>query len=225
MTHFETEIQQLREEVKNMWALVRSQLVNSKSAFLNFDKNLSREIISKEKRVNAYELKIDRDCEDILALYQPVAIDLRFIIAVLKINSNLERIGDYAEGIAKHVLHSERQFSVQLVNATQVVEMFNAALIMFDDTLTAFETEDTVLASTVFEKDEFLDNINNSVNQMVSKYLKEFPEELDQALYDVSIIRKLERVGDQTKNIAEEIIFFIDAKVLKHSDKSLKKLE
>ena len=225
MAHFESEIKLLREEVRSMWELVRSQLTNSKTAFLNFDKNLSREIILKEKRVNAHELKIDRDCEDILALYNPVAIDLRFVLAVLKINSNLERIGDYAEGIAKHVLHAEKQFPPELMKETKVLEMFDEAVKMFDDSLIAFETEDTKLARSVFAKDEFLDNINVHANQLIAKYLKEFPAEMDQALYDLSIVRKLERVGDQTKNIAEEIIFYIDAKVLKHSSKSEKNLK
>ena len=86
---------------------------------LNFDKNLAREVISKEKRVNAYELKIDRDCEDIFALFSPVAIDLRFLLAVLKINTNLERTGDIAEGVAKYVLNAEKHFSAEILKATK----------------------------------------------------------------------------------------------------------
>jgi phosphate transport system protein len=219
MTHLENSLNLLKEEVKNMWELVGSQLNKARTSFLSFDKNLAREVMHIERRVNALELKIDRDCEDILALHTPVAIDLRLIIATLKINSNLERIGDFAEGIAKHVLHSEKPFDSELVKSTKVIEMYDAAIDMFNDALVAFENEDTLLARTVFGRDEFLDDINSQVNVLIAEYLKNFPSNLDQALYDLSIIRKLERVGDHTKNIAEEIIFYIDAKVIKHSNK------
>src|SRR6185436_13187493 len=95
-----------KEEIINMWILVQSQLNNAKKAMLEFDKDMAREVVMKEKRVNAFELKIDRDCENIFALYSPVAVDLRFLLAVLKINSNLERIGDIAEGICKYIIDS-----------------------------------------------------------------------------------------------------------------------
>lgn len=219
MTQLETEIQHLKEEVKNMWGMVRGQLLKALSALLNFDKDLAREVVVMEKRVNATELKIDRDCENIFALYTPVAIDLRFLLAVLKINTNLERTGDIAEGIAKHVISVDRPFREDLLDATKVIEMYREAIAMLEDTLTAFENEDTILARSVFEKDEFLDEINTKSNELIEDYLKTNPEEIDQALYASSIIRKLERIGDQSKNIAEEIIFYIEAKVVKHLNK------
>ncbi len=219
MTQLETELQLLKEEVKNMWSLVRSQLIKGKASLQDFDKDLAREVKLTERRVNAFELKIDRDCEDIFALFSPVAIDLRFLLAVLKINSNLERTGDIAEGVAKHILVTEKPFSAELLKATKIMEMYDESINMLDDTLTAFENEDTLLARSVFKRDEFLDNINVSANKLVLQYLKEFPDELDMALYALSIIRKLERVGDQAKNIAEEIIFYVEAKVLKHAHK------
>ncbi len=219
MTQLEIELQLLKDEVKNMWSLVNSQLVKARTSLLNFDQDLAREVKMKEKRVNGSELKIDRDCENLFALYTPVAIDLRFLLAVLKINSNLERIGDIAEGVAKYVLSAEKPFSPELFKATKVVEMYNEAMKMLEDTQVAFETEDTVLARGVFKKDEFLDDINRSANELIEAYLEEYPKDIDQALYALSIIRKLERVGDQSKNIAEEIIFYLEAKVLKHSNK------
>ncbi|MEI9933578.1 MAG: phosphate signaling complex protein PhoU [Ferruginibacter sp.] len=199
--------------------LVHTQLVKARAALFNFDKDLAREVILKERRVNAYELKIDRDCEDIFALYTPVAIDLRFLLAVLKINSNLERTGDIAEGIAKYVLGADKQFSTELLKQTKVTEMYEEAINMFNDTLAAFEKEDTILARSVFKKDEFLDTININANHLILDFLKEFPTDVDESLYALSIIRKLERIGDQSKNIAEEIIFYVEAKVLKHSHK------
>ncbi|MDE3142513.1 MAG: phosphate signaling complex protein PhoU [Bacteroidota bacterium] len=219
MTHFETEIVELKEEVKHMWLLVRTQLSKTLDALVNFDKDLAREVTNKEKRVNSYELKIDLDCENIFAIYQPVAIDLRFLLAVLKINSNLERIGDIAEGVAKYIIDTDTIFGPELIEESKVMEMFGEAINMFDDTLTAFETEDTSLARKVFKKDEFLDDINQNANENIESYIKQHPDDINQALYALSIIRKLERVGDQSKNIAEEIIFYLEAKVLKHHKK------
>jgi phosphate transport system protein len=97
--------------------------------------------------------------------------------------------------------------------------MYNEAMAMLQDTQVAFEAEDTVLARGVFKKDEFLDEININANTLIEAYLGEYPADIDHALYALSIIRKLERVGDQSKNIAEEIIFYLEAKVLKHSNK------
>ena len=219
MTHLETELQLLKDEVRSMWFLVRSQLVNSRVALINFDKDLAHEVVAKEKRVNGLELKIDMDCENILAIYSPVAIDLRFLLAVLKINSNLERMGDIAEGNAKYIISTDHIFSPELLKITKVLEMYQESIAMLEDTLTAFENEDTILARSVFKKDEFLDNINRHANENIQEYLKDFPEDINLALYALSIIRKLERVGDQCKNIAEEIIFYLEAKVLKHSNK------
>lgn len=216
MTQLETELKLLKNEVINMWSMVRSQLVKARTSMLNFDKDLAREVILKERRVNGSELKIDRDCENIFALLTPVAVDLRFVLAVLKINSNLERIGDIAEGIAKYVLSMDTQFKPELLEATYVMKMYDESIIILEDTLAAFENEDTILARKVFKKDEYLDDINIQANELIEAYLKTHPEDIDQALYILSIIRKLERVGDQSKNISEEIIFYLEAKVLKH---------
>jgi phosphate transport system protein len=216
MTQVESELLLLKNEIMSMWDLVLSQLIKAKSSLVDFDKDLAREVVLKERRVNGFELKIDRDCENIFALLTPVAVDLRFVLAVLKINTNLERIGDIAEGIAKHILHVDAPFKNELLAATGVVSMAEEAIIILTDTLNAFENENTILARKVFQKDEFLDDINQRANQLVENYLQDHPQDLDQALYIHSVIRKLERVGDQSKNISEEIIFYLEAKVLKH---------
>jgi phosphate transport system protein len=194
-------------------------LSKARMAFLSFDKDLAREVVTKEKRVNGSELKIDRDCENIFALFCPVAIDLRFLLAVLKINSNLERIGDIAEGIAKYVIDAEAPFTKELLEVTRILPMYEESVKMLEDTQEAFEKEDTILARSVFKKDDFLDEINRQAHKVLEKYLKDHPEDTSQALWLLSIIRKLERVGDQAKNVAEEIIFYLEAKVLKHKNK------
>lgn len=218
MTQLENEIQVIKVEVTSMWTLVESQLQKARTALLNFDRDLAREIVQKEKRVNAFELKLDRDCEDIFALYCPVAIDLRFLLAVLKINNNLERIGDIAEGIAKYIIDSSSDFDHSLFTKTELMYMFDESIKILSDTRLAFEKEDTIMARSIFKRDEVLDKINRGAIERVGQCIKEDMSVLNDALYVLSIIRKLERVGDQSKNIAEEIIFYIEAKVLKHGN-------
>ncbi|GAC1416979.1 MAG: phosphate signaling complex protein PhoU [Flavisolibacter sp.] len=219
MSQLDNDLKALRAEVSTMWNLVHSQLLKTLSALLNFDKDLAREVALIENRVNAAELKIDRDCEDIFAIYCPVAVDLRFLLAVLKINTNLERTGDIAEGIAKLIIDTDTPFKSELLEATKVVEMYHEAIQIVEEILSAFENEDSSIARGIFKRDEFLDQINRKANDLVIEYLKTHPEDLDQALNILSIIRRLERVGDQAENIAEEIIFYIEAKVLKHKRK------
>src|SRR4051812_16774956 len=201
MTQFQAEINELRDEVVAMCRLVHSQLSKGLSSLLNFDKDLAREIVMIEKRVNAAELQIDRSCEDILAIYSPVAVDLRFILAVLKINTNLERMGDIAEGIARMIIDTEEPFKQALLDHTKVVEMYGEAIVVVEEILSAFEQENTVIARGIFKRDEFLDSINRGANNLLTEYLKDHPEDLLQALNILSIIRRLERVGDQAENI------------------------
>lgn len=225
MAKIEGEIKMLKEEVKDMWLLVQSQLAKGLTSLQNFDKDLAREVVMIEKRVNSRELKIDRDCEDIFAIYCPVAVDLRFLLAVLKINTNLERVGDIAEGIAKLIIDTKNSFKPELLESTQVVEMYHEALEIIDQILTAFENEDSVTARGIFKRDEFLDEINRKANELIIGYLKDHPEDIDQALNLLSIIRRLERIGDQAENIAEEIIFYMEAKVIKHTSRKRKSMD
>lgn len=217
MAHIEFELQQLKKEVINMWTLTINQLGKAKNALLHFNQHLAREVMITEKRVNSFELKIDRDCENIFALFTPVAIDLRFVLAVLKINSNLERLGDLADSISNYITRTENTFSPVLLKESEVMEMFELAVSILEDTLRAFEFEDTNLARSIFQRDEALNEINMQAIPFTKKHIHEYPEETDQALNILSIIRKIERIGDHSKNIAEEIIFYVEAKVLKHT--------
>lgn len=223
MTQLENEIGALKKELINMWMLVQSQLNKARESMLKFDKDLAREVLVKEKRVNSFELKIDRDCENIFALYCPVAIDLRFLLAALKINTNLERIGDIAAGVAKYVIDSPANFDPKTLETTSVIRMYDEAINIVVDTRIAFENEDTALARSIFKRDEVLDVVNRNANVAVSDVIKGDITMVNEALYMLSIIRKLERIGDQSKNIAEEIIFYVEAKILKHSGASKSK--
>jgi phosphate transport system protein len=222
MTPIETEITALKKELGNMWMLVQSQLNKAKDAMTNFDKDIAREVLVKEKRVNSFELKIDRDCENIFALHCPVAIDLRFLLAALKINTNLERIGDIAAGVARYVVESPVSFNTAALESTAIIRMYDEAINIVTDTRAAFENEDTALARSIFKRDEVLDVINRSATSTIGDLIKSDISQLNEALFMLSIIRKLERIGDQSKNIAEEIIFYVEAKILKHSGASKK---
>jgi len=217
--HLDNELKELKESLLEMFELVESQLVKSKEALMNFDKDLAREVRVNEKRVNSMELNLDRDVENILALYTPLAADLRFMIAALKINMNLERIGDIADGIAQFVININNKPDEELLKATRLLEMFNTSVEILGQVKESFNREDTKLARSVFKKDELLDEINLQANEAVAEFVTKHPEKVNQSLYTLSTIRKLERVGDQSKNISEEIIFYIEAKVLKHKRK------
>lgn len=216
MTHLDGEIKNLKNDMQEMFGLVKSQLSKSREALVKLDKDLAREVMVNEKRVNSFELKLDRDCENIIALFNPVAVDLRFVLASLKINSNLERVGDIADGIARFIINIKLEPEIELLEKTRLLEMFDTAAGMLNDVAIAFEKEDTKLARSIFKHDEILDEINQNANAAVADYIRVNTDRINQSLYLLSTIRKLERVGDQTKNIAEEIIFYVEAKVLKH---------
>jgi len=220
MTPLEQEIEAVKSELTNMWMLVQSQLNKAKEAITLYDKDIAHEVLVKEKRVNSFELKIDRDCENIFALYCPVAVDLRFLLAALKINTNIERIGDIAAGIAKHVVESPTNFDTAAMEKSGLIRMYEEAINIFADTRIAFEKEDTALARSIFKRDDVLDNINDNSPAAITEIIKSDSATLPEALFILSIIRKLERVGDQSKNIAEEIIFYVEAKILKHAKSS-----
>lgn len=216
MTHLENELNILKADTLEMWTLVLSQLQKASHSLKTFDKDFSHEVVANEKRVNSMELKIDRDCENIFALYNPVAVDLRLVLATLKIVNNLERIGDIAEAISLFILSEEEPFDKALLKSTRFDEMYDGAISIVGDVLDAFKKEDTKLARSIFKRDEMLDKINGEANTQIALYIRNNLDKTEQALNVLSIIRRLERVGDQSKNIAEEIIFYLEAKVLKH---------
>jgi phosphate transport system protein len=219
MTHLEEELIFLKSEITEMWQMVISQLQKTRESMLQFDKDLAREVVSTEKRINSLELKIDRDCENIFALFNPVAVDLRTVLAILKINNNLERSGDIAEGMAKYIIFADQPFDQELLESTQILRMYEESTNVLEDVLTAFENEDTKLARSIFKRDELIDDINFKATDVVTAYLLAHPDKIEQGLNIISMIRKLERIGDHCKNIAEEIIFNVEAKVLKHKGK------
>ncbi len=173
-----------------------------------------------ERRVNGYELLIDSECENIIALLNPVAIDLRFLLATLKINYHLERIADNTKNIAQNVVDMHPKWDEALLNKLEIAKAFDVAESMLNDVIDSFEKEDTSKANKVFEKDKIIDAITDRCLPIIAEYLKGSSEDVGRDIYLLLIQKKLERIGDLVKNIAEEIIFYIEAKILKHHAKS-----
>lgn len=219
MTHLEIELGRLKQSILEMMDLTKAQLEKAKIAFLEKDNALAQEIIHNEKRVNAMELSIDRDCENIFALFQPVATNLRFVISMLKINSDLERIADYAEGLAAYVIDLEQPIHRSSIELTKVPEMFDITISMLSDIYIALDKEDTALARKVYMKDAELNTINSNASRIIKDLIIQDTDSTRRHLFLFSAIRKLERVGDHIKNIAEDTIFFIEAEILKHKMK------
>jgi phosphate transport system protein len=218
MRHLEQEIYSLRQDVIDMWKLVISQVANSGEALLSFNKELAQKVSMREKKVDAYELKIDSECENIIALHQPVAIDLRFVLAVLKINSNLERIADFAYGIARTLISNPTVIlDAELITDTKLNIMIEQVNTMLAQGLDAFENEKSDIASAIFSEDYQVDEINNNAPRIFADYIQKNPDRAYECFQLIAAIRKLERIGDHCSNIAEEIFFYTDAKILKHS--------
>jgi phosphate transport system protein len=216
----ERELQAIKEEISRMWTLVMSQLEKSEQAFLTGDIELAREIASREKRVNAFELKIDCDCENYIALYNPVAVDLRLILSLIKIGNTLERIGDFCEGIARYVIDDDcNTIEPQIIEELQIEKMFTTLIGMLSDSFVALESENTKMSGKILAKDDEIDTIYIHALDVLSDCMHKNPGFIRCGLKIYLLIRKLERIGDHCSNIVEDIVFYIDAKVLKHAGK------
>lgn len=220
MKPFEYELENLRNLVFEMLDLVKDQIHLTKEALLTGDQELSCEIMRKEKRVNAYELSIDRECEDFLALHTPVASDLRFTMAMLKISSSLERIGDHAYRMSSFVFDELLTLNKELIELVKLPTLFDEIDDMLINISDALENSDSKIAKRVFKQDKLLDKVNKTSYSILCEYHNSHGGDLCNLFLLSRIIGKLERVGDLTKNIAEEILFYNDSKILKHKKKN-----
>lgn len=216
VTHHRNVINQIGYD---MLILCKSQLQKANEALINNDNDLAEEVMHTESRVNSLDLRIERDCEKFLALYNPVAIDLRFVMVVRKINSDLERIADHAYNISKYVVEKENKIAPKLLKALNVDDMYTVMDSMLEHITLAYKDKNVKEARKVFKKDKKLDKIKLESFKIVEEEIKKDSSIVEDALILFSVINKLERVGDLIKNIAEEIIFYIDAEVLKHRRK------
>jgi phosphate transport system protein len=219
MIHAEQQREILNQAGLEMLQLCISQVSKAKESFITHDSDLAEEVMNTENRVNALDIKIEKDCEKFLALYNPVAIDLRFIMAIRKINFDLERIGDHAYGMANYVVEIDSPINKNLLQAVQFEEMYETITSMFENISQAYENKDLKMARKVFKKDKVVDKFNMKSFGIIEAEIKKDVSITAQALILFSVIKKMERIGDLLKNVAEEIIFYIDAEVIKHKKK------
>lgn len=221
MKHIEQEIQQLSDELGNMWLLVLSQLEKAQFSFKTNDIDLAREVIEREDRVDAYELQIDRATENHIARYSPVAIDLRQMLSLMSIARHLERIGDFATSIALHTISRDcediPEATLQDLGLPKMMEKCHE---MLSKCYQAYRSGTTLITSQVMEADQVVHAIYHEAPQKLTAYLSQEPRYIYCGLKLLLLIRKLERIGNHCSNIVEDLVFYLDAKVLKHSHQS-----
>ncbi|MDT8418052.1 MAG: phosphate signaling complex protein PhoU [Lutibacter sp.] len=219
MINIEEQRANLSKTGEEMLNLVHKQVQLAYEAFTSFDTDLAEEVILKENRVNALDVRIEKDTDHFIALYSPVATDLRFALALLKINYNLERIGDQAFDIANHTVDLNQKLVPELVERLQFNLMFETLESMFKDVENAFINENLKVARKVFKKDKIINAINAKAFDIVAEDAVKNPELIRQYLMALVVMKKFEKIGDLLKNISESIIYFIDAEILKHKKK------
>jgi len=206
----EIERSQIKEDVNDMFALVIKQIEQATTALLSMDKGIASQVIVFEHKVNSFELKITKEIEDYIALYNPVAIDLRFMLSLLQMTMDLERIGDYARSMARFVKETEmEELNPELVEKTQLKKMIQQVLAMLKTMQVAFTKDDLIDHIRTLSTDILADYMVNQIPDTSAKICLQLQD----------VFRKLERTGDHITNMAEEFIFYLDAKVLKHQKK------
>ena len=219
MPAIDQELQALKENLHDMLSMVKGQLEKCVRAINDRDTSLASEVLADEKKINIQELAIDRDCENILALHTPVATDLRLVIASLKIANELERIGDSAKSLAKVLDNDLGKKEFKWMEQLNIVPMLEILVSMLKDMGTALRKEDTRPALKAVKKDEDLNDFFKKGVKTAAQLIVKNPDDGKEILTLLFMVRNLERSGDLTKNIAEEIVFQIEARVLKHKGK------
>lgn len=201
-----------------MAELVKAQVVGIMQATVNFDLSLIDEIELNERQVDNLDVRIERKCEQILALFSPVARDLRFVFAINKIVDDLEGISDNAHSIGKYLLETSAAFDKKALEQLEFKRMHDQVLTMLDALMLALEEESSERARFVLEQEDVLDQLNIKANGVIARLATSANEleEVTDLLNLLTIIRKIEKIGDYLANIAERIIYFIDARIVKH---------
>ncbi len=213
--HFELELDQLRTMLIRMGSLVEEQIDYAVKAITEADVALARLVMQRDKKVDEFDNSIDQQCMKIFALTQPVAVDLRLLMAALKINNELERIGDIAVNLAERVepLLPHQDF----VRMTPLREMANAAREMVKNSIDSFVNNDPELAKKILLSDDVVDNYDREIfNTMIAR-MKEGSGNIDPASHLMIVSRHIERLADHATNIAEDVIFLVNARIIKHN--------
>lgn len=212
--HFDEELNKLKEKLLRMASLVEEAISHAVKALVDRNSDLAAEVIKRDDEVNMLEIEIDEQCLKLLALMQPIAIDLRFITSAMKIGNDLERMGDQAVNIAERTLELLRQ--PQLKPLIDIPRMATLAQKMVKDSLDAFVNKDTNLARDVCARDDQVDNINDQVFRELLTYMMGDTSTITRAVDLILIGRHLERIADHATNIGEDVVYLVEGKTIKH---------
>jgi phosphate transport system protein len=212
--HFQEELEQLKTRLLEMGGLAEEQVRLAVKGLVERDRELVDRVLVGDTPVNALHIEIDSRCFTLLALYQPMAVDLRAIVAAVKINTDLERVGDLAINIAE----AARQYSSHppVKKLIDIPRMATIAQRMLRDALDAFVRRDTALAQGVLNEDDALDALKTQIFRELLTYMLQDPSTIEPALDLILISRHLERIGDHATNVAEDVIFMVSAKDVRH---------
>jgi len=212
--HFEQELEGLKTNLIKMGSIAEESIALAIKALHTRDAVMAQKVVDGDARINTLEIEIDNAIVDLLALQQPVAVDLRLILAAQKINNDLERIGDHGVNIAESVLGLLKLDPYE--SHLEIPKMTVVAQEMLRNALDAFIHQDPRLGRTVLEQDDGIDALNRSMVVQVVELMKTDKKAIDGGLELIRISRNLERVADLATNIAEDVIFITQAKVVKH---------
>jgi len=221
MRHFDEELQQLKNDILRMGALAQEAIINSVDALRDRDKAAARKVIDSDVEMDRLELAIDEKCLDLIVLHQPMAGDLRFITTAIKLNAELERIGDLAVDVSQRALDiSDKPLLKPLVDIPKLGEM---AKRMIGDAIESFIKSDTSLAKKVVLSDPEADTLKRAVEkELINDYMMRDGSTADRAVPLLLAARHLERVCDHAVSMAEDIIYMVDARVVRHHPEELK---
>ena len=212
--HFESELQALKNQLLTMGALVEERVHRAVHSLINRREEDAQRIIASDAEVNDLQIDIDERCLRLLATQTPLAVDLRLITSAMKINADLERVGDQAVNIAENVLKLLPQ--PPLKPLIDIPRMAAIAEKMIRDSLDAFVRRDPELARDVLRRDDEVDELKDQVFRELLTYMMADPGTIHRALALILISRNLERIGDHATNIAEDVIFIMEAKDVRH---------
>lgn len=214
MRHIERQIVQLKEKILRVGTLVEEAISKSITALINRDTTLAQRVIASDEEIDRMEVEVEEECLKILALYQPVAADLRLVVAALKINNDLERMGDLAKNIAKRVSQLAEEGPIDL--PAEIRTMATLAQEMVRQSLDAVVSGDPALARQVREEDDAVDDARQKVRRMVLKGIKVEPERVECLLRVNSVSKHIERIADMATNIAEDVIYMVEGEIVRH---------
>lgn len=213
--HLAKAVEKLKKMLLTLSGIIEENLSEAIKAVLARDTIKAKQIHDYDDQVDQMEVDIEEECLKILALHQPVAVDLRFIIAVLKINNDLERIGDLSVNLAKIAGYILETPGCDI--PFDYISMGDKVRAMLRKSLNSLVNMDAEMAREVCASDEEIDKINRSVYKLVSELMKKHPEKYDCLINAISISRYLERIADQTTNIAEDVVYMVEGKIVRHT--------